>query len=295
MNPTKLLAYVNGIPYDIDDDEYMVHEGNSGFGMVPVKRLRQKAPMQDGETDLGVVLQKRTVDLYLYALADTWAKHFTRRNTLLTIFRPSDDPVILEWQLANGDKRRLDCYFVGEMLFNSHDFKGSNFPTVIRLEAPNPLFYDPTLKNLTAILEGSGSFEFPFTFPATFYSSLISKGATVTNAGTWRAFPIIEITGPGTNPVIENASTGKQISLTYAISGGEIVTIDLTPGAKTITNDSGDDLFGTLDTDSDLADFALEPDPEVDGGQNSLKLTITSGTPGTTQMAVKWHDRFVGV
>jgi hypothetical protein len=293
---TKLEAIVAGVTYDIDTDSEFIHEANNGFGLPPVKRLTQKAPLQHGETDLGFVLQARTIDLTEWVLANTWATHFEERKSLMEIFKPSDEPILLRWTL--GDEigaRQIDVYTVGGLTFPSTGIKGTSLKDVVRLTAPDPIFYDPVEKSVLHTLTGVSDLVFPITFPIQFAAAFVNEGAVIGYQGTWRTYPTLVFTGPGTNPIVQNLTTGRKIALNYALAEFEVVTVDLTPGYKSVTNDVGDNLIGTLTDDSDIGSFALLPSPEVSDGDNNVKFTITSGTPGETSLEMRWYDRFIGV
>ena len=103
------------------------------------------------------------------------------------------------------------------------------------------------------------------------------------------------ITGPCQNPKIENLTTGEKLELLYNVAAGQIVTISLAVGQKSITDNYGLNLIGALTGDSDLATFHLAPDPEVAGGDNTIKATLGGATPGTTSVQFKWFARYVGI
>ncbi|MBA7515239.1 hypothetical protein ES705_07278 [subsurface metagenome] len=96
------------------------------------------------------------------------------------------------------------------------------------------------------------------------------------------------------NPIITNKSLGLKIELGYTIIAAEIVTIDLTPGAKLVTNNSGDNLIGTLTADSDLGTFRLEVDPTVVDGINDMEISA-AGATAASLIKFKYFHRYVGL
>lgn len=117
---------------------------------------------------------------------------------------------------------------------------------------------------------------------------------TITYTGSFRAFPVITILGPITDPVLTNVSTGEDLDFTgITISGGDSYTIDCRFGYKTVKNAAGTNKIADLSSGSDLATFHLGADPEVSDGNNAFTLTGT-GTDSNTQVTVAYYERFVG-
>lgn len=117
---------------------------------------------------------------------------------------------------------------------------------------------------------------------------------TITYTGSFRAFPVITILGPITDPVLTNVSTGEDLDFTgITIAGGDSYTIDCRFGYKTVKNAAGTNKIADLSSGSDLATFHLGADPEVSDGANAFTLTGT-GTDSNTQVTVAYYERFVG-
>lgn len=105
----------------------------------------------------------------------------------------------------------------------------------------------------------------------------------ILNNGNFDARPRYRIIGPITNPVILNSTTGKQITINGSVAAGAFLEIDVR--RKTIVDQSGANKFGMLDVTSDWA--TLTP------GSNSLQLSGTGITGGTTAFQVFWRDTWV--
>lgn len=119
---------------------------------------------------------------------------------------------------------------------------------------------------------------------------------TVTNLGTYDAFPVITVTGPGTLQWIENQTTGKRLILDMYLNAGETVTIDLTPGVKTITSNWRGNMlpYGGLLTMSDLGTFSLAPDPVAASGNNTIDVLMT-GTTGASAASLEHTNAWLDV
>ena len=75
----------------------------------------------------------------------------------------------------------------------------------------------------------------------------------------------------------------------------KIVTITTEYGNKTITNEDGDNLIGTLTTDSDLATFHVAPDPVAPDGENVFRVQGAGADSSATNMVVKYYTRYIGI
>jgi hypothetical protein len=263
--------------------------------MAPVRRLSHEAPLQDGETDVGFRLLPRMLTYVFDVQAQSWETLWVLRGELLKVFKPGSDRIGMRYTFPDARVRQIDCVFADQMSMPLASGEGFSESVAVVLRAPDPTFYDPTEKFTLQQLTGQTQLVFPITFPIQFAGGFINQPFDIGYVGTWRTFPTIEITGPGTNPIIQNLTTGKKLALTYAVASGEVVTINLGVGQKSVVSSINGDKIGTLTDDSDLGDFALLAAPEAVGGTNSMKVTITSGSVGQTSVKIRWYDRFVGV
>ena len=105
----------------------------------------------------------------------------------------------------------------------------------------------------------------------------------VTNTGSALSYPIIEVKNEGLLQTIINETLGHELLFDYQILDGEIVTIDMTFGQKTITSSWRGNVLGELLSNSDLGIFKLEGAPraayeDVDGA-NLISVFITDADP----------------
>jgi len=114
---------------------------------------------------------------------------------------------------------------------------------------------------------------------------------TATNAGNAKAYPIITVERSGGNSArlqfISNNTTGIQLDIEYDLIDGEILTLDFTPGQRSMrSNVYGE--FWKLLPGSDFTSFALEP------GDNEI-LCFVDDDGATVTAEIKWHDSYLGV
>lgn len=106
------------------------------------------------------------------------------------------------------------------------------------------------------------------------------------------SYPVITMTGPMSDPVIRNETTGDVLDFTGGtIGAGTVWVIDLRYGRKSV-------LQGTvskesyLSTDSDLTTFRLVPDPVAAGGTNTVSLLSSDG--GTAAVVtLAYNNRYM--
>lgn len=110
--------------------------------------------------------------------------------------------------------------------------------------------------------------------------------------GHWPEFPTIRITGPISDPVLTNTSTGETLDFTgFSIGSADAYTIDLRYGRKTVVNSGGDNRISQLSSDSDLAAWHLGAPQEVSGGTNVITLSGTA-TTGATSALITYYNRY---
>lgn len=111
----------------------------------------------------------------------------------------------------------------------------------------------------------------------------IAGTTAVTNTGSALVYPIIEIKNEGLLQSIVNETLRLGLLFDYQILDGEIVTIDMSVGQKTITSNWRGNVVGELLPNSDLGTFKLEGAPraaygDVDGA-NLISVFITDADP----------------
>lgn len=312
--PTWLWAIVGGSLYDLTAGGILWMEHGDGFGLPPMHRFTQRGPMQHGETNRDFRLDPRTITLAAGVDRPNEAQIYDARRRLLGIFKPSNTPILLRWDLANGTVRQIDTYYSGGMTLPighaaagaiSSQNQSGQTPlysqgvyqrTAIELTAYDPTFYDPTLQTaiLTNTLFGSG-LPVPMPVPFSVGGSIFGGSLNITYGGDWLSYPVLRLTGPLNDPVIRNTTTDELLDLTGAsISAGDYWDIDLSYAAKTIIDAAGVDQMGFLSDASDLATFHLAAADDASATRvNTITLAAT-GASSVSQLRVQYYNRFVG-
>jgi hypothetical protein len=262
--------------------------GDQGFGLAPLHRITQRGPLQHGDSDVDFRLDPRILQLPLVVEASTIEAGYSAREALTRIFSPASGGGILRITTDAYD-RAIECRTLGGLEFNVEQGTGYHIRTVAQLRASDPTWYDPTPVSggATPAVEGTPT-PVPLLIPWTVGASNINSTIPITNAGTWRAFPIITAVGPITDLIMTNTTTGDKIEVDGTIPNGDTWVFDLSYGRKTVVDQTGANKITAITADSSLATWSLEP------GANSI--TVTGSSPGASSaVSIVYYTRYIGV
>ena len=294
----------DGEIYDFNTttDRFLVSIGN--LGMPQIEYLTQRGPFQHGVTPLDYYLQPRVIQLMHRRNACGRQRYWDVRADILSQIRPnrqlanSFETGVLRKVLPDGNKRDISVLVQEGPRFDPQiggEWDEWSIQDVIRFIAFDPTFFDPTDETYTFVLSSLTELVFPIVFPIEFGSSNIDDTETFTYTGTWLSYPTITIVGPLNIPQIWNSVTGEKIVLYYNIPAARTVTINLEYGNKTVEDDLGTNLIGTVTTDSDLATFHVAVDPEAPNGVNTFRAQGADAVPGETSITITFKDRYIGI
>lgn len=293
----RVFIIRNNVTTDISDGSPFTIQNIFNLGAADATRITERSPAQHGDTDLDYRLQPRIIQIVLQAVSGAYS-YSDVRALANSLFRGTNTSLILGVEFDDGTLRYIDVYGVGalELPFNLLSTLYQNIG--VRLRAANPLFYDPVGKSQSFGIAGGGSaFTIPSFVPTFFGINALDQSIPIEYGGTFREFPVILLYGPITDPVIENVTTGLKLDFTgYTVASGDIWTIDMRYGRKQIYNngDPTDTQLYKLSSDSNIANFALEADPDVVDGINVLRVTGT-GLTTLTQVYIQYFHRFDGI
>lgn len=156
-------------------------------------------------------------------------------------------------------------------------------PWGVSLLAADPRIYSDTLSSgnydPTAGSSGAG-LVFPLTFPLDFGGSGTSQ-LSVSNAGNIATPATFTITGPVTNPIVDNDTTGESITTTgLALTASDVLVVDTQARTAKLGTTNRPDFIDASNT----AWFDLEP------GINLLRLRGSGMAASQTDLAVSFRD-----
>jgi len=297
-----LSIIVEGITFSLDNGVYCYYLGDDGLGMAPQHRFSSRGTMQDGDTDRGERRDPRVFRLFLEMDGSSLIDLFDHRNKLLSIFKASANPLIFEWNVrAEGvGPICIQAYFVGDMALPSSDREGYTQKLAATFKANDPTFYDEFANSLSFLIAGgSGSGAIPMAVPTAIGASTINQVQTWDYQGTAISYPtLIRITGPITNAVIMNETTGEKLDFTgKTIAAGHYYDIDCRWGYKTVKDETGANKIADLTSDSDLATWHFKEVMPYFGGMsgiNSIRVT-GSGCTAATRVDITFLTRYLGI
>lgn len=287
---------VGGNTYSLTDNNPIYIEEYDGWGEAPVHRLMERGPQQHGASDVGFRLDPRTGMFRLRIRAADASAMWTARAQVLSWFRPTTAVKKIRFTLDNGAVRVFEGHSAGAMTLPHAALDGYHQRIGCSFLCPDPTCYDPVAQVATFRLGGGGTgMPVPLLVPVTVGASAISESRTILYTGSWRALPVIRITGPITDCVVTNVSTGDKLDLTgVTIAEGDWYEIDLRYGHKTVVDRGGANRIADLTEDSDLATWHLAADDEVPDGVNSITVT-GSGLDAGTRIDITYHARYTGI
>lgn len=314
-NPTWMWAIVGSTTYDLTGAGILYQEHGDGFGLPPHHRFTQRGPQQHGATNRDFRLDPRPLTLVAGFARLCEADVYAARRMLLDIFKPSNTPIQLRWDLADGSVRQIDVFYEGSMTLplrapTAGGIRSSNQSgqtpigraggvyqrTAIELIAEDPTFYDPTVHvaSLVSGFVGSG-LPVPLTVPVAIGSAVFNSTLVIPYAGDWLSYPVITILGPFSDPIITNVITGEILNLTgISIPPGETWTIDLAYGAKTVSDGNGANQLAAVSIDSDLGTWHLAAAPDASSVFPNVILVTGTNATGQSVVTFRYYDRFIG-
>ena len=288
---------VNSTTYALSGRNPFAFISLTGAGLPPVRRIKERGPLQHGATDVGFLLDERMLNLALLITGSTLAAVDEYRDDLAEILKPlTSTPLKLRVTRDDSNVRQIDCYTTGIVDFPNTlgERIGASQMVVVQFEAAYPIWYDPELVNIFVTNAGGSGYLIPLDVPMLYTTgSAINRLVSLEHAGQWEVYPKIYATGPATDLVITNETTGDVLDFTgHSIAGGDTYEIDLRYGYKTITDQNGTRKNSALTDDSDLATWRIVPTPTAAGGFNDIRVEVASGVTNATQIRMEYSDQY---
>jgi hypothetical protein len=297
-----LEAYfiICGQTYNINNGAPFYLNAWDGLGPLPVRRLQQGGPLQDGVTDRGWRGQPRFFALrFLYASTGLDNRTNVIRRTLLRYLAPRNAALALRL-VFDGTPYQIDCFPLEEGGTAQAEEVLCLTQTTARFYAPDPTFYNPVSQTETWVLDVTNDLILPFTTPFILGTNIINATRVINYAGDVDAFPVLRLRGPLNAPQVLNETTGYIIAFRggTGIALGEEVTIDLRYGVKTVTtNLGGGSRLADIDPNrDDLARFTLAAAVDGSGTRaNTLRVVATGAAAGQSGVSITFNTRYAGI
>lgn len=256
-----------------------------GYGLPGIRTTEHMRPFDHGAFLSSEYLTPRTWSAEIAVRGDTASEAMANSDTLnqawyfdATAVASFDTATYVVVKMPGQVARRL----YGRPRRNAADLSSIvNARGEAKLEfyAADPRWYSDTLNqatfNTAVAVSGKG---FNKSFDYGWGGSGTNGSLSAVNAGNFPTFPQITLTGPLTNIVLTNETTGKALTITYTLLAGETLVIDF--NAKTIL------LNGTASRYYAKSGvwWMLQP------GANSVRMTVNAGSG---QGVMSWRDAWL--
>ena len=261
------------------DGDVTLLDGVTGFDMPPTSTSATVPVGWDGSLLQSTRIPDREVFLPLLLAADTADDLRTLKRRVAKLLSPKAGDVTVT--VNHGDDTRLiDGRFASGF---DGPVTGDPLTTAVGvvLRCSDPWWQAPetTVEQFDAnpskpLLSATEDF-----FPMEVTGSQAIGDVTITNPGDTDAWPIIDITGPGTDLVMTNTTLGLSFGLSD-VAVGETLTVDTRRGVQTLVDDNGDAAWDRLTPGSQLWPLAA--------GDNDIDLLILS-TDADTRVVVTYR------
>lgn len=288
IDPTGVETLLNGETF------YDCMIGRQGFFNVPLDLIDQEVPLEPGSREKYIQIHASDPRLPLLVSAESESDLAMARRALVRAMNPMRGLGTLRFIAADGVTRELACRVVDGLRGDESDnARGPGwFVAGLIFRAADPFWYDAS--DLTLSVSPSTPTDFMEVgtafLPLHLSHSAAAGTFSIDNDGDVEAWPVWTITGPGDTIVLTNNTTGEAITLSnnggLSLSGGQTLTIDTRPGAKTLLRDDGSSKFSYLSDTSSL--WALQP------GNNDISLSMGS-TTGASELRLAYKRRWLGV
>jgi len=224
-----------------------------------------------------------------------------KRDALMAWFKPRNTALSLRWTRDDAEVRQLDVHYIDQMQLTTESASRYLMKVPAQFKSggslsDNAAFYDPTWVSILFALGGGGDeMEIPLEIPWEIGASVLDMTQPVAYVGTWRAYPLITVTGPIDDCVVTNNATTEKLDFTgLSMGAGEQRIIDLRYGQKTVMDELGADAFSDLTSDSDAATWHIAEAPDAPGGINSIHVTGTA-INAATAITIQYLTRYISL
>jgi hypothetical protein len=270
----------NGVEYTLNDNVIVFLQDVQGHDGAAVSSAGDRYPYQQGEEFREGSQYAGPIDVafLMRLMHDTYGDAEAFADAYLRNLNPfkGQGQGRLRRRRPDGTDRALDCIRAAGTFKRDGPASGDVY---LRFHGKYPFWYDPTQHEEIFGLMGDAGIAFPITFPITFGVADIDASADTVNDGDIPAWPTIKVLGPGTNPTVDNDTTGKVMAITQVLDTGDYITIDMkeavvwfydaTDGSTTQINDS-------ISAASEF--WQLQP------GVNSVHVTMADTTSGSVEL-----------
>ncbi|HWO58541.1 MAG TPA: phage tail protein [Umezawaea sp.] len=267
-----------GNTVDGDGVEWWVTK-EDGWSSGPGVRLEMsERPQRDGSFDAPSFRSARVVTLEGTAIAPDEDARERAKDRIAAVLADGSGLAELSVRERTVTRRALVRLSAGTKVI---DTTPVSFDWSVQLTAPDPLRYGSEPHQVSCGLPKPGAgISFPLAFPLEFGEPADGSLAAA-NAGTTVAWPVWTITGPCTQPVIRNDSTGERLAFSLNLADGDVLVVDT--AARTVFLGGASRRAALLPRS---AWFGLPP------GNSTISFGAFDNT-ASARLTVSWRDAWI--
>lgn len=201
-----------------------------GLESLPTLRVQDaNRGYQDGMFSGRDFLSGRTITIQMLIFAGNGQSAFQNFNSLQANLIPQQTGTTpLQFQLSPaGGLQFVNARVRGRKSVVDPDYTYGFIKAEYEFFCPDPRYYDNAVNTASLIVQTPLGRGYDRTYDLTYGGGTQAGTGSVINQGTTTTYPFITITGPATNPIISNLTTGASMSFNYTMSSTDVITIDL--------------------------------------------------------------------
>lgn len=270
------------------DDVDWAFDGTSGYWEAPGKKgfhgttyqhYRDESPMVAGAFHRGVRALPKELFLPIVIRDTDRDACLAKRRALVKALSPvrGDGVCVIASAYPDGSVRRINARYVdgfeaGEQ--GPGEWGVTVYKYGLRFMADDPYFYGDEISETYSLAPQTRT-ELPIPGTDTFFevvsSPLLAAGSTIDNQGDVDAYPIWEFTGPFTQIVATNVTSGQTFTISHtAASTADTLSLVTEPGESYLVDEAGANQWNSL-----VAGYQLWP---LVSGINTVNITLTAPT-----------------
>lgn len=281
---TGVLLEANGLtPLDVSlANGYIIQALD--LGDADTRVVADDAPDADGTDDTTAFTGARTVTMRVRLVPRNGFIPDLLEQQLRAFTEPALRPIMTITRDGMPDRRAV----LRRGPFNAPIDQATHRDVTVQWVAPLGIFESAALHS-ALIYAGGGATAgrtYPLTFPRTYPASAPLGTGSVFNAGTAKAYPLIRLYGPSTQPEFWNDTQDREFKFaSLTVADGTFVEIDTRAKTIRLNGDPGSSLQNKL-VFPDSSWWSLSP------LVNDLRFVPATYSVGVTVAEVVWRDAY---
>jgi phage-related protein len=229
-------------------------------------------------------LNGRVISIIFNTFGDSNGSAQTNYNTIQRILLPQTSgttPLYFKFPNSPTSEQFVDARVRNLRTTVDPNYTYGYITSQVDFFCPDPNYYDNNLQTSVMQISAALGRTYNKTFNYTYGGGSATVTTTISNIGWGTTYPIITISGPITNPVVGNSTSGNTLYFSGTYSALDILEIDLYNQLITLNGNPARNLLisGTW--------FDAPP------GNSNFFFTGTGTLAGTTQATVSWYSAYI--